>query len=301
MANKYQDKYRIPSARAAWWDYGHDAAYFVTINADSMKNHYFGQVRDGKMQLSAIGQIARDCWLEIPNHFPIAMLDEFVIMPNHMHGIIIIDKSQNQQQQQGSGVPGDNVKSGDDVGGDGGGNGDDVDDSVGDGDDGDGDDGDGFGRDVVVETRLIASLPTPNPTKPNEIPSIPTQNPANSTEIPSIPTQNPTKPNKTPSISIPNPTNPTHPPSPPIKMEQTPKTPGGITGKNNPMLGMGLGRIIRLYKGRVTFESRKTDPLFAWQARYYDHIIRDDAAFQRIKNYIINNPANWTGDKFYSL
>jgi len=44
------------------------------------------------MQLSAIGEIAQQCWDQIPEHFPFVILDEFVIMPNHIHGIIIIDK-----------------------------------------------------------------------------------------------------------------------------------------------------------------------------------------------------------------
>jgi hypothetical protein len=44
------------------------------------------------MQLSEIGQIAHDCWSEIQQHFPFVILDEFVIMPNHVHGIVIIDK-----------------------------------------------------------------------------------------------------------------------------------------------------------------------------------------------------------------
>ncbi|MEA3448523.1 MAG: transposase, partial [Bacteroidota bacterium] len=43
---------------------------------------------------------------------------------------------------------------------------------------------------------------------------------------------------------------------------------------------------------------RKTPGQKNWQSDYYDHIIRDDASYHRIKNYIINNPKNWTGDKF---
>jgi REP element-mobilizing transposase RayT len=54
---------------------------------------WFGNVVDGKMQLSDIGRIASDMWYEIPVHFPWVGLDEFVVMPNHIHGIIIIKKS----------------------------------------------------------------------------------------------------------------------------------------------------------------------------------------------------------------
>lgn len=43
------------------------------------------------------------------------------------------------------------------------------------------------------------------------------------------------------------------------------------------------------------------DIYFVWQARYHDHIIRNEKAFYKIKNYIKNNPANWDNDRFYGL
>lgn len=88
---KYNNKYRIPSARATFWDYGLNAAYFVTI---CTKNRlcWFGNVVNEKMQLSAIGHIANSCWIEITNHFPFVELGAHIIMPNHVHGIVIINK-----------------------------------------------------------------------------------------------------------------------------------------------------------------------------------------------------------------
>ena len=50
----------------------------------------FGHVVNGQMRLNEAGGIARRCWEDIPHHFPHAVLDEGVIMPNHMHGIIVI-------------------------------------------------------------------------------------------------------------------------------------------------------------------------------------------------------------------
>jgi putative transposase len=50
----------------------------------------FGQVLHGEMRLNVYGQIVRDCWKEIPAHFPHATLDTFVVMPNHLHGIILV-------------------------------------------------------------------------------------------------------------------------------------------------------------------------------------------------------------------
>jgi len=89
MTDKFKNTYRISSARATWWDYNADAAYFATI---CTKDHisYFGDVIDGVMALSEIGNITQQCWEQIPIHFPFVILDEFVVMPNHVHGIIII-------------------------------------------------------------------------------------------------------------------------------------------------------------------------------------------------------------------
>ena len=92
MPDKFQNKYRISSARLQHWDYGSDALYFVTICTQN-REHYFGEIADGKMQLSETGKMANRFWFEIPNHFPFVQLGEFVVMPNHVHGIIIIDKT----------------------------------------------------------------------------------------------------------------------------------------------------------------------------------------------------------------
>jgi REP element-mobilizing transposase RayT len=75
---------------------------------------------------------------------------------------------------------------------------------------------------------------------------------------------------------------------------------GGVTGAKNPMLYDNLSRIIRWYKGRCSFDIRKTHPDFEWQARFHDNIIRDETQYQRIKSYIINNPLKWSEDKFFS-
>ena len=89
--DKFQNKYRIASARARFWDYGWNAAYFVTICTRN-RICWFGDVSDGVMELSAMGHIANSCWHEIPNHFPFVELGGHIIMPNHVHGIVIINK-----------------------------------------------------------------------------------------------------------------------------------------------------------------------------------------------------------------
>ncbi|MEA3316721.1 MAG: transposase, partial [Bacteroidota bacterium] len=141
------------------------------------------------------GKNAKKYLIEIPQRFDYAKLDEFVVMPNHIHAIIVIDKNN----------------------------------------DGGGDDGDGDGKDAINR------VSTPNPPKR-----------------------------------------------------------GGITGNKNPMLHNNISRIFNWYTGRVTFESRKINKNYGWQSLFYDHIIRNDKSYQRIQNYIINNPLNWNEDKFYN-
>ena len=86
----YKDQYRIESARLVDWDYSFTGYYFITICTYN-RIDYFGYIKNSKMVLSKIGRIAYNYWQEIQNHFPYAKLDEFIIMPNHLHGIIIIN------------------------------------------------------------------------------------------------------------------------------------------------------------------------------------------------------------------
>ncbi len=67
-----------------WW-------YYITINT---KSHieWFGEIKNGKMILNSLGKIVSKFWENIPNHFPTVELDYSQIMPNHIHGIIIINK-----------------------------------------------------------------------------------------------------------------------------------------------------------------------------------------------------------------
>jgi len=88
---KFRNKYRIASTRWAAWDYANNAAYFVTL-CTAHRAHDFGEIQAGKMIFTRLGQAAVDCWNEIPAHFPFVVLDGFVVMPNHVHGIVVIDK-----------------------------------------------------------------------------------------------------------------------------------------------------------------------------------------------------------------
>lgn len=186
----YKNKYRIASARLKNWDYGSNGAYFITI-CTHHRIHYFGKIISQQIQLTGIGQLAEKYWLEIPNHFPFVELGNFVIMPNHMHGVLIINKP--------------------------------VDDSVGvDGAPGmDGSDGAVETRHCLVSTGIL--------------------------------------PDRKKTISS----------------------------------------IVGSYKSVVTKNARiQFNPQFAWQSRFHDHIIRNRISFDRIQQYIANNPENWDKDKF---
>ncbi len=98
--DKYQNKYRIPSTRLQNWDYRSAGAYFITTNARNGE-YYFGDVVDAKMQLSNIGVIADILWYEIINHTNNVELGEFVVMPNHIHGILILNGDDNCDDGRG--------------------------------------------------------------------------------------------------------------------------------------------------------------------------------------------------------
>jgi len=90
MATRFDpDRRRRRSIRLRGYDYGSPGAYFVTIVTQG-RECLFGQVVNGEMGLNDEGQVARSCWEAIPDHFPAVELDAFVIMPNHVHGIIAI-------------------------------------------------------------------------------------------------------------------------------------------------------------------------------------------------------------------
>jgi REP element-mobilizing transposase RayT len=77
------------SIRLPGYDYTQPGAYFVTIVTHE-RMPLFGDIVDGEMRLNDAGRVAEQCWLDIPSHFPHVALDAFVIMPNHVHGILWI-------------------------------------------------------------------------------------------------------------------------------------------------------------------------------------------------------------------
>jgi REP element-mobilizing transposase RayT len=216
----FKGKYRNQTVRLRTWDYAASAYYYVTI-CTRERAHFFGQVVDGEMVLSKIGQMAQQYWAEIPQHFSHADVDAFVIMPNHMHGIVIIQRGlvgprhgAAQHGAAGHGAASDGGETGEDA-------------------------HDGLDACDATGPRHGAALPPSSPTAPTD-------------------------------------------------------------GANafGPLKPGSLQSIVNQYKGAVTRWCRTNDHAeFAWQARYYEHIIRTESALTRIRDYIINNPSKWGLDR----
>lgn len=188
----YKGRLCLDTLRYKKWDYGASAHYFVTICTKN-KLEYFGQVQGGQMNLSPMGQIAHETWLKIPEQFGFVTLGNVVVMPDHVHGIISIER--------GSGV---------------------------------------INRAATGEGTCGAIF---------------------------------------------------------AEVDWGLKDQGGITGSFNPMGNNTLGEIIRWFKGKTTFNIRRTipgAPHFTWQSRYHDKIIFTEQAYRAIWRYIEKNPQKWT-------
>ena len=88
--DKFLDKYRIPSARAKWWNYNANGIYFITI-CTSGHDYYFGQIINKQMVLSEIGLLVQKEWEKSFIFRKELQCDIFVIMPNHIHTILRIE------------------------------------------------------------------------------------------------------------------------------------------------------------------------------------------------------------------
>jgi len=194
MKEKFMDRYRIKSSRLKGWDYSRYGAYFITICTRNMEN-YFGRIRNGEMVLSDLGAIANREWFKTPDIRPDMnlTLGEFVVMPNHVHGIIIIGENRYNSRDGMCGIC----------------------------------------RNAM---HCVSTNTTGNGT-----------------------------------ISA--------------------GTTGGCFGPQS----KNIASIIRGYKSAVTIQSRKIKPDFSWQARFYDHVIRNDKSLRAITRYIINNPVKYKG------
>src|SRR5664280_688840 len=95
MCSLFRNKYRIESTRYRGYDYSSPGKYFITICTKN-KIRYFGKIDNQKMILSELGNYLQNEWLKTPDIRPDMniTLDEFVVMPDHFHAIIIIGENQ---------------------------------------------------------------------------------------------------------------------------------------------------------------------------------------------------------------
>jgi REP element-mobilizing transposase RayT len=97
----FNDQYRIATARLRGYDYGQNGAYFVTICTQD-RVRYFGEIEvpaqdwaQARLHATPLAEVAVACWQQIPARFPFVLLDAFVVMPDHIHGLLLIDKPTN--------------------------------------------------------------------------------------------------------------------------------------------------------------------------------------------------------------
>ena len=83
------NKHHRRSIRLKGYDYSQAGAYYVTI-VTYQRDCLFGDIMNKEMILNDFGKIADECWSAIPEHFPLVELGAYVVMPNHVHGIIVI-------------------------------------------------------------------------------------------------------------------------------------------------------------------------------------------------------------------
>lgn len=270
MTDKYLGKYRIESTRLQKWDYRWKGYYFVTINTGG-RERYFGEIVNGKMNLSPLGLLAEKYWKEIPEHFPFVEVDEFVIMPDHIHGIIRITKNVDDKEQSDN-LTNRTISARD------------VKDAQTEGTD----DGIAIVKDAQIEGlhhvkdsqfegldngiaivkdaqigRLNSMTKTINESQTGRLNS--STKTINESQIGHL-----------------------------QKTDVHSKQSSG--GKNDRWKSGSLGVIINQYKRKCTIESRKICKSFAWQSRYHDSIIRDDKSLNIVRRYIKNNPSKWEID-----
>lgn len=94
-----KEAYRPQSNRLKGYDYATEGTYFITI-CTYHRESYFGEIQNGIMGLNQLGCLAAQFWQDIPSHFNDVNLDTWVVMPNHVHGILILGHLPNINDQQ---------------------------------------------------------------------------------------------------------------------------------------------------------------------------------------------------------
>ncbi len=80
------------SLRLRSYDYSREGGYFITVTAAKGEG-LFGEIKEDLVILNRFGKIVESCWMAIPEHFENVILDEFILMPNHLHGIFFLSSN----------------------------------------------------------------------------------------------------------------------------------------------------------------------------------------------------------------
>ena len=92
---KYDPKnHHRRSIRLQHYDYSQEGYYYITICTKD-REHWFGKIFNKEIKLSGVGEIVKKSWIEIPKHFDNVFLDVYVVMPEHFHGIVVIENERN--------------------------------------------------------------------------------------------------------------------------------------------------------------------------------------------------------------
>lgn len=209
-------KHHRRSIRLQGYDYSQEGLYFITLCCQD-RAHLFGEILDGEMIFNDAGLQAKKSWQDIPNHFSNAVLHEYIIMPNHIHGIIEF-----------------------------------------------------VGANQYSPNNNSPNNDSPHNNSPNQKCS------DNGNDVENI--------DKAKDLELVNGTK-NFSPLPNVTWRSPSKT---------------IGSVIRGFKIGVTKWMRNnTNVVNVWQRNYYDHIIRNEQDYERISEYIKNNPILWKEDRFY--
>jgi putative transposase len=273
MPSKYNPQiHHRRSIRLQGYDYTQAGAYFVTIDT-WQKEHLFGEVVDGVIRLNKFGQIVQQAWYDLPNHYSHVELDAFCIMPNHIHGIIVLldtrrggsDGQSSRPARIISGTPPlpDITQT-----------------------------RPCMDRQSSRPARIISGTPPlPDITQTRPCMVGQSSRPANTMSgTPPLPEITQTRPCMDRQSSRPANTISGTPPLPDIT-----QTRPYCTGPKR----HGLPEIVRALKSfsaRRINVIRRTPGLPVWQRNYYEHILRDDQDYTNTCQYILVNPQNWQND-----
>ena len=259
MSLKFQNKYRIESRRLKNWDYRNNGAYFITICTKNRK-HFFGRIVNKEMVLNEIGLLANNFWAEIPKHFLNVELGNFQIMPNHMHGILIINNlvvdALHCEVSDVNALHG-NVS-----------------------------DVNALHRNVSDVNALHSNVSNVNALHGN-VSDVNALH-GNVSDVNALHRNVSENNNDIHHLDINQ-----------IDTLQCNASTSGFLSKISPKSG-SISTIIRSYKSVVSKNSRFINSNFGWQSKFHDHIIRNSESFEKIQNYIENNPINCKEDTFYN-